>query len=77
MSSMSSSKSPNTSTPFEYSVNISDFVMETKSLSMNDLKDAFYSLKSNKSPGYDDITYNVIKKCFGSLRQPLKYLFNL
>ena len=56
MSPMSSSKSPNTSTLFECFVSISDFVMETKSLSMNDLKDAFYSLKSNKSPGYDGIT---------------------
>ena len=40
--------------------------METKALSMNKLKDAFYSLKSNKSPGYDNISYNVTK-----------YLFNL
>ena len=71
------SKIPNASTPFEYFVNKSDFVMETKPLSMNELKDAFYSLKSNKSPGYDDISYNVIKKCFGSLCEPLKYLINL
>ena len=39
---------------------------------MNELKDAFYSLKSNENPGYDDISYNVIKKCFGSLCEPLK-----
>ena len=71
------SKIPNASTPFEYFVNKSDFVIETKPLSMNELKDAFYSLRSNKSPGYDDIIYNVIKKCFGSLCEPLKYLFNL
>ena len=71
------SKIPITSTPFEYFVNKSDFVMETKPLSMNELKDAFYSLKSNKSSGNDDISYNVIKKCFGSLCEPLKYLFNL
>ena len=51
--------------------------MKTKPLSMNELEDAFYSFKSNKSPGYDDVNYNVIKKCFGSLRQPLKYFFNL
>ena len=44
---------------------------------MNELKDAFYSLKSDKSPSYDDISYNVVKKCFGSLCEPLKYLFNL
>ena len=55
------SKIPITSTPFEYFVNKSDFVMETKPLSMNKLKEAFYSFKSNKSPGYDDISYNIIK----------------
>ena len=58
------SKIPNVSTLLKYFVDKSDFV---KPLSMNKLKDAFYSLKSNKSPGYDDISYNVIKKCFGSL----------
>ena len=51
--------------------------METKALSINELKDTFYSLKSNKSPDYDDIIYNIIKKCFGSLCEPSKYLFNL
>ena len=53
-------KIPNASTPFEYFVNKPDFVIETKPLSMNELKDAFYSLKSNTSPGYHDIGYNVI-----------------
>ena len=71
------SKIPNASTPFKYFGNKADFVMETKPLSMNELKDAFYSLKSNKSPGYDNISYNVIKKCLGSLCEPLKYLSNL
>ena len=71
------SKIPNASTTFEYFVNKSDFVMGTKPLSMNELKDAFYYLKSNKIPGYDDISYNIIKKCFGSLCEPLKYLFNI
>ena len=51
--------------------------METKPLSMNKLKDAFYSLKSYKRPGYDDISYSVIKKCFDSLCESSKYLFNL
>ena len=50
--------------------------MGTKTLSMNELNDAFY-LKSNKRWGYGDISYNVIKKCFDSLCEPLKYLFNL
>ena len=51
--------------------------MEIKQLSMNELKDAFFSLKINKSPGYDDISFNVLRKCFSSLCEPLKYLFNL
>ena len=55
------SKIPNASTSFEYCIKKSDFVMETKPLSMNELTDVFYSLKSNKSPGYDDISHNVMK----------------
>ena len=58
-------------------MNKSDSIMETKQLSMNELKDAFFSLKINKSPGYDDISSNVLKKCFSSLCEPLKCLFNL
>ena len=70
------SKIPNASTPIKYFGNKSSFVMDTKPLSMNELKDVFYSWKSYKSPGYDDISYYV-KKYFGSLCEPLKYLFNL
>ena len=51
-----SSKIPNVSTLIKYFVDKSDFV---KPLSMNKLKDAFYSLKSNKSPGYGDIALGV------------------
>ena len=51
--------------------------MEKNSLSINELKEAFFSLKTNKSPGYDDINFNVVKKCFGETNEPLKHLFNL
>ena len=44
---------------------------------MNELKEAFFPLKSNKSPGYDDIGFNVVKKCFGKINEPLQHLFNL
>ena len=40
--------------------------METKQILMNEL-DAFFSLKINKSSGYDDISFNVLKMCFSSL----------
>ena len=36
-----------------------------------------FSLKINKSAGYDDISFNVVKKCFGVLHQPLLRTFNL
>ena len=44
-------------------------------LTVNKLKDAFFSLKLNKSPGYDKISFNVIKTCFGSLHEPLLHIF--
>ena len=31
--------------------------METKALSVNELRDAFYSLKNNESSGYDNVSY--------------------
>ena len=71
------SKITNSSTTVESYINKPDSIMETKQLSMNELKDAFFSLKINKSPGYDDISSNVLKKRFSSLCESLKCLFNL
>ena len=39
-------------------------------VSVDELKDAFFSLKINKNPGYDDISFNAFKKCFGVLYKP-------
>ena len=46
-------------------------------MTINELKDAFFSLKTNKSPGYDEISFNVVKNCFGPLLKPLMCIFNL
>ena len=46
-------------------------------LSINELKDDFYLLKTNKSPGYDGISSNIIKQCFGTLNRPLHYIYNI
>ena len=51
--------------------------MESNPLSINELKDAFFSLKINKSPGYDEISFNGVKKCFVELYDPLKFIFEL
>ena len=41
------------------------------------MKDAFFSLKINKSASYDDISFNVVKQCFGVLHKPQLHIFNL
>ena len=54
-----------------------NITQQEKDLTVNELKDAFFSLKLNKSPGYDEVSFNVIKKCFGSLHKPLFHIFNV
>ena len=51
--------------------------MESNPLTINELKDAFFSLKINKTPGYDEISFNIVKKCFGELYDLLKFIFEL
>ena len=46
-------------------------------LSINELKDAFFLLGINKSPGFDRISFTVLKNCFGALHKPLLHVFNL
>ena len=58
------SKIPNASTTFEFHINKPNSDMETKQISMNELKDVFFYLKTNKSPGCDDISLNALKKYF-------------
>ena len=51
--------------------------LPSQSLSISQLKNAFFTLKARKSHGADEINFNVIKHCFGELCGPLKYLFVL
>ena len=45
---------------------------------MNDeeVRNAFYSLKTKKSPGYDDISLNAINNVFDFIVEPLRYIFS-
>ena len=61
--------------PFESFLKRVNTTMPDQSLSANELKDAFFSLKTNKSPGADETNFNIIKHCVGELCGPLKYLF--
>ena len=49
----------------------------SKPLLVNELKDAFFLLKLNKSSRVDDASFNIIKKCLGVYCEPLIYLFQL
>ena len=71
-----SKKVLNPSTPFESFLKRVNTTLPSQSLSINELKDAFFSLKK-KSSGADEINFNVIKHCFGELCGPCKYLFDL
>ena len=51
--------------------------MPTDSLTINEITQAFLSLKINKSPGCDEISFNVIRDCFSELNKPVKYLFHM
>ena len=51
--------------------------MPTRPIIVNELKYNFFSINTNKCPGYDEINFNVITSCFGKLSEPLQYLFTL
>ena len=68
---------PRTARSFKSYVPKSNSTMLTGPISVNKLKNAFFSTKTNKCPGNDEINSNVIRSCFGELYEPLQYLFNL
>ena len=41
-----------------------------------ELVEAFNSLESNKSPGFDDISSSVVNFCMTGTFHPLKHIFN-
>ena len=67
------SKIPAAKTTFETYVETVNSTMDSNPLSINELRDAFFSLKTNKSPGYDEI----VKNCFVELYDPLKFIFEI
>ena len=68
---------PESENTFESYLVKTSATMQHESVVINELRDAFFSFKLNKSPGYDEISFNVVKKCFSELCEPLKHVFNL
>ena len=52
-------------------------IFAKKSVTEKELKRAFFSLKLNETPGYDNINSNVVKKIYEELKTPLMRIFNL
>ena len=47
-------------------------------MSINELRETFFFfLQTNKHPGHDEINFDVIKSCFGSLSKSLLPIFRL
>ena len=42
-----------------------------------ELNEAFNSLKANKSPGFDDISSTIVKRCRENIFNPIKHVFSL
>ena len=57
-------KIPNASKRFDFYIIKVNTSMESQPLSINELKNAFYSLNMNKSRDHDGVSFNVIKKMF-------------
>ena len=62
---------------FETYLRESNSSFEEVTLSDEEIKTAFFSLKGGKSPGFDDINYHIVKQNFNSLLVPLKHIFDL
>ena len=70
-------KIPTPCKPFEFFLKKTSTTLPERCLTINKLKDAFFSLKMNKSTGADKTSFNVIKNCFGELSDILRYDFDL
>ena len=62
---------------FEMYLKGSGSFFEEVVLSDEEIRTTFLSLKGGKSPGFDEINYEIVKQNFNSLSIPLKCIFDL
>ena len=61
---------------FEAYISKVNVIMDSKLLSINELKDVFFWLKINKSSGVNNVRFNIIEKCFGCFVNPQSTYFS-
>ena len=62
---------------FKQFMNVSKTTLQEYTLQYEELEEVFNSLKSNKSPGFDDISSSVVNFCITGIFNSLKHIFNL
>ena len=67
---------PESQAKFHQYLNPHQTFMGEANLTDDELKEALRSLKPNKSPGYDNISSNVVNETSDIFFTPLKYIFN-
>ena len=50
--------------------------MNDAPLTYEEVRNTFYSLETNKSPSYNNISFNAIDNVFGFIVEPLMYIFS-
>ena len=68
-------KIPNPSRPFDSYITNVNTSMESQSLSINELKEAFFSLKICKNPCYDGVSFNIVKNVLMSYVNLMMHFF--
>ena len=68
-------KIPPSSINFESYLRNITTALSDKPLSGKEFKEAFFTLKTNKSPGYDNLHVNVIRHMYHELKIPLMNIF--
>ena len=68
---------PQSQRSFEMYLKRSYSSFEEVTLSDEEIKTVFFSLKGGKSPVLDEITYNIVRQSSNSLLVPLKCIFDL
>ena len=70
-------KIPHGTNNFELYLSNITTIFRENCLTEKEFKNAFFSLKTNKSPGYDNTHVNVIRNLYNQLETPLMNIFNL
>ena len=68
---------PESKTSFQNYIHYNSLCLSTIKLTDLELENAFASLKTNKSSGYDDISVDVVKRVSDEIFVILKHIFNI